>query len=129
MTPKKHSLHHIAVMVEDLEIALEFYRKLGFQDLKTPQPVLDKRIHWLEATDNCALHVIEVPPSENVERTHFALTVENIDEWRNFASAQGLFIREQSIALDGINRFFIADPSDNLVEFIEMEVESEEVAV
>ncbi|MEO9805643.1 MAG: VOC family protein [Reichenbachiella sp.] len=121
MNSKKISLHHIAIMVENLEEALEFYHTLGFEDIETPQSAYNHRIRWLQITDECSLHIIETPPLESIERVHFAISVSDINEWRDYITDRGLYIKEQSIELYGVNRFFLSDPSDNLIEFLEVE--------
>jgi catechol 2,3-dioxygenase-like lactoylglutathione lyase family enzyme len=115
------SFDHIHFTVQDLDEAVEFYRRLGFTradridhggesaQLKTPNGKLTVDLHLAKATDN---------PGYN----HFALTVDDLDGAVEELRGQGItvdgpvFVRATTRKLATIR-----DPSGFLIQLVERE--------
>jgi catechol 2,3-dioxygenase-like lactoylglutathione lyase family enzyme len=111
-------IHHVNVMVDDLEAAVEFYRDvIGLQAIDTPE--LGFPAQFFAVGEDQQLHVNQLG-DVHPERSHFCLRVDDFD--RIVASADergaidavtwGLATRLAS----GVVQLFVRDPSGNLIE-------------
>jgi glyoxylase I family protein len=121
--PEILSLHHVALMVDDLDGTAEFYvDTLGFRELETPPGTAEKGIRWFDLGDGRALHLVKIPgdlrPPEG-SRAHFAVEVEDADAWRDYLEARGVELIRPLVDLYSAKRIFFRDPSGNLGEFVQ----------
>jgi catechol 2,3-dioxygenase-like lactoylglutathione lyase family enzyme len=117
--PEISGLHHIAVDVSDLQAAIDFYRNiLGLAELPTPDDVKDSGILWFDLKNGRALHLVENKELSHTGKAHFAITVEDIEVWRQFLAEKNVEIFSPLLNLYNAERFFLRDPSGNRVELV-----------
>ncbi len=118
--PEIRSLHHVAIHVSDLREARDFYENIiGLLPLEMPEVARSRGIVWYRISDYSQLHVFErniLPPRES--RAHLALEVSDVDAWRKYLVEKGISIELPTVELYDVKRFFIRDPSGNLLEFV-----------
>jgi len=115
---KLGKLHHVTVHVKNVAKTQAFYESIpGIVLANTPLPVSEKGIVWYNLPDGRQIHLL--PWDEDIQhtRSHFALTVENIEAWHSFFQNQGCEIVKPTVDY-GAKRFFVRDPSGNLIEFL-----------
>jgi len=111
-------IHHINLMVDDIEKAIEFYgAQLGLEALPTPEmgfPAQFFRINELQE-----IHVNELPDI-TPERAHFCLRVDDFTSYFRRMKALGAIeiktwgkVRRLP---SGVMQMFVRDPSGNLIE-------------
>lgn len=127
-------VHHVAISVADIADSLDFYLKLGFQEvMEWADPTGSPRICHLKLGDT----MLELfwfadhrPAPESADRLetdlsrigckHFALEVGSLEQARDFVLEKGLATEAQIIeGRTGVRYFFISDPSGILLEFVE----------
>jgi catechol 2,3-dioxygenase-like lactoylglutathione lyase family enzyme len=117
---KVRGLHHVAVPVVDLAAAVRFYREtLGLPELSAPDGARERGIRWFDLGDGRALHLIPWKAPVPRTRAHFALSVEDLRSWRSHMEGCGVEMDRPLVDLYGIERFFVRDPSGNLIEFVQ----------
>lgn len=115
-------LHHVSLVVRDLERAKRFYSDvLQFQEIERP-PFKSKGTWY--AIGNHQLHLIENPDGETLRNSdidsgdgHFAVWVKSYKqtvEWLDQANVR-YEARPQSVA--GFTQIYIVDPDHNVIEF------------
>ncbi len=118
------SLNHVALDVDDLETAVEFYVDL-FDMERVPTPDFGRPYAWLEFSDQ-QLHLVE-RDDYRPENQHFALIVDDFETvWdraadRNAIGADVGYVRALP---NGVVQCYIRDPSGNRVEFMCPDVET-----
>ena len=118
--PVLGQVHHVALAVKDLKSATDFYQDvLGLSSLATPPEARANGIQWLDIGHGLALHLIEVPDVTAPPRTHIAISVSDNDAWRTYITSKNIAITEPTVDLYAAKRFFIQDPTGNLVELVE----------
>jgi catechol 2,3-dioxygenase-like lactoylglutathione lyase family enzyme len=111
-------IHHVNVMVDDLEAAIEFYRDvIGLEAIDTPE--LGFPAQFFAIGDRQQLHVNQLD-DVHPARSHFCLRVDDFDRIVTSADERG--------AIDGVTwglatrlasgvvQLFVRDPSGNLIE-------------
>ena len=112
------TIHHVNVMVDDLDAAIEFYRDvIGLEAIDTPE--LGFPAQFFAIGDRQQLHVNQLDDVHPV-RSHFCLRVDDFDRIVARADERG--------AIDGVTwglatrlasgvvQLFVRDPSGNLIE-------------
>jgi catechol 2,3-dioxygenase-like lactoylglutathione lyase family enzyme len=64
------------------------------------------------------LHLVETSGFYAQERAHFALSVTDVNAWREYLIARGSRLVEPKVSLYSAERIFIRDPSGNLLELV-----------
>ena len=122
-TGKVTGLAHIGIFVKNMDVSLDYYKRLGF--------TLDKeenmgiRLAFLSA-GNCLIELVEqttLPPREAGPVDHIAMVVDDIEAAIKNANANGIDIDAGEIAtvplLGGIKNVFFAGPDGERLEFFE----------
>ena len=118
--PTLGTLHHVAIAVDNLAEAVEYYQNiLELEALATPQEVVAQGIRWFALDEGRALHLVEVAGVSAPPRAHIALRVEDNAAWRAYLENKGVSLIEPTVALYAAKRFFVQDPSGNLIELVE----------
>ncbi len=116
MTIKLGKLHHIALSVIDLTNAQLFYKNVfGLSPAGAP----NETSVWYDLPGGCQLHLVERDMEMVRTRDHFALEVADLDAWRQSLSAKGIELEESKVALYNAKRFFLRDPSGNMIELVQ----------
>ena len=117
--PTISKLDHVTVHVNDLASARHFYEHvLGWVASGTADELLSRGIVWYPLPDGRQIHLFETDANLMVTRAHFALSVDDVTGWRTYLIAAGLEIIEPLVSLYNAERFFVRDPSNNLIEFV-----------
>jgi catechol 2,3-dioxygenase-like lactoylglutathione lyase family enzyme len=119
MTIRVRGVHHVAIVVGDLDEARRFYcDALGLEEIDRPN--FPSAGFWLRVGDQ-QLHVSlgdEAPPRRN----HFALLVEQLDDAVAHLADMQLPV-QRGADIDGAGRqAFVRDPAGNLVELNQQEL-------
>jgi catechol 2,3-dioxygenase-like lactoylglutathione lyase family enzyme len=109
-------IHHVSLMVSDLDDALDFYvGTLGFRR-RTDRPELAVRGAWLDVGDH-QLHLIEGDPPPATGQ-HFAVRVADLEATRTLLLDRGVEVGE-AIPIGTAKQAFLQDPSGNAIELHE----------
>ena len=115
-------LHHIAVIVTDVERSKNFYGGvLGLQEI--PRPPFDFGGVWYQLADG-QLHLTVHPPSRTMRGTreidsrdgHLALRVRSYDEAVQHLRAHRVDLLEHPNNLTPWAQIYVTDPDGNVVE-------------
>ncbi len=118
--PKIKSLHHVAIVVQDLLQAIDFYaNKLGFKEITAPPTAIEQGIRWFDLGDGRALHLVENEATFPLLPAHFAIEVDDVAAWRAYIGQTDLTILEPTVDLYNADRFFLRDPSGNRLELVQ----------
>jgi catechol 2,3-dioxygenase-like lactoylglutathione lyase family enzyme len=111
-------LNHVALHVRDLDAACEFYRNtLCLEQL--PRPAFTFPGAWFRLGTQQELHLIgeRVEPVMSSNRgNHFALRVENLDEWESHLKTVKADFRPRKTRPDGAWQIFVRDPDGHIIE-------------
>jgi catechol 2,3-dioxygenase-like lactoylglutathione lyase family enzyme len=107
-------IHHVAIVVDDLDVALDFYvTKLGFAVL--PRPDVPIQGAWLAAGDQ-QVHLAVYDDQPRNSAQHFALAVDDLDGTVDELTTLGIKCRRlPEIPLAGRQAMF-RDPFGNTIE-------------
>jgi lactoylglutathione lyase len=113
-----NSIHHVNVMVDDLDAAIAFYGDvLGFE--RAPTPDLGFPAQFFSVGDGQEIHVNELG-DVHPERSHFCVRLDDFNGAFARALAAGVFETEtwgQARRLpSGVMQAFVRDPAGNLIE-------------
>lgn len=109
-------LDHVAVVVTDVDRARAFYTQvLGLPEVPRP-PSFDFPGAWFQVGPE-VLHLLGRPEPEGRGRRHFCLWVKDVHTAARRVAALGFpMLWEDTYKIEGIDRFFTADPDDNRIE-------------
>lgn len=120
-------INHVGLRVRDMDVAREFYGRLGFRFLAGPvgpEPVaivehesginINLILNTSEdaSTDNILMDV----PQKHTGFTHIALEITDADAVEQQLESLGIEITER-VEFGGAKFFFIRDPDGNVIEF------------
>jgi lactoylglutathione lyase len=120
-------INHVGLRVRNLDIAREFYEKLGFEFIVGPigpEPVAVMlhpagiNINFILNTSNDASekNLLMDVPEKHTGFTHIALEITDRKEVEAHLEKTGIPITETVQLPDGAVFFFIRDPDDNVIE-------------
>lgn len=116
------TLHHVAVVVSDLERAKDFYgRILGLEEI--PRPAFSFAGAWYRLGDG-QLHLIVHPGAKAVRGTtqidgmdaHFALRVDSYEATMAHLEREGVKAVGNPHSITGWAQIFCCDPDGNVIE-------------
>lgn len=117
--PSISGLDHVAVHVNDLGLAKEFYEKvLGLSPSDISEDISSKGIVWYRLADGRQIHLFRTDDNLPINRAHLALQVESVEDWRQYLTDRNVEIVQPTVQLYNADRFFARDPSGNLIEFV-----------
>jgi lactoylglutathione lyase len=111
-------LNHVAIHVRDVAKSCEFYaRALRLEPM--PRPAFTFPGAWFRLGVNQELHIIgdrdETVFSHN-RGNHFALQVDDLDEWERHFNSLGVEHLPRKTRPDGALQLFIQDPDGHVIE-------------
>lgn len=117
-------LHHVSLLISDLERSLAFYQGLLGLELDAYRPDLGYPGAWLWLPDGRQIHLLQLPnPDVKAERPahggrdrHLALALEDLDELRGRLDARAI---PYQLSRSGRRALFCRDPDANAIEFVE----------
>jgi catechol 2,3-dioxygenase-like lactoylglutathione lyase family enzyme len=109
-------LEHVAVVVTDVERARAFYvNVLGLREVARPKS-FDFPGAWFQVGPE-VLHLLGRPQTEGTGRRHFCLWVKDVHAAAKWVAGSGFpVLWEHTYKIEGIDRFFTADPDSNRIE-------------
>ena len=111
-------LNHVAIYVTDVAGSSEFFRKvLRLEPL--PRPAFNFPGAWFRLGTNQELHLIAgkgAPFFSSHPNNHFALRVDNIEEWEDHLAKIGADFNEKKRRPDGAWQVFLRDPDGHVIE-------------
>lgn len=120
-------INHVGLRVRDLNVAREFYEKLGFEFIggpMGPEPVAIVE-HPSGVNINFILNASENASSTNILMdedvkhagfTHVALEITDVAAVKKQLEVHGIDITE-TVEFEGATFFFVRDPDGNVIEF------------
>ena len=122
-TGKITGLAHIGIFVKDIDVSIDFYKRLGFTLDKEAEHGI--RLAFLSAGD-CLIELVEqkdLPPRTAGQVDHVAMVVDDIEAAIKNAKANGVEIDSSLVnsidILDGIKNVFFEGPDGERLEFFE----------
>jgi glyoxylase I family protein len=117
-------IHHISLLVQDLEKSLAFYHEVLEMPVADDRPDLPFAGAWLNVGQGQQIHLLVLPsPDAGVERPrhggrdrHAALCVTDLTQLRQKLDATGI---DYTLSRSGRAALFCRDPDDNALEFLE----------
>ena len=118
------NLHHVSLIVEDLNIALAFYQEVLGLEIDKTRPDLGYPGAWLTLPGQQQIHLMQLDdPDKNSERPehggrdrHVAFSVSSIDD---IAASLDTLEISYTKSRSGRKALFCRDPDGNALEFIE----------
>lgn len=115
---KVSQLNHVALHVQDVERSATFYAEvLCLPSL--PRPAFDFPGAWFLLGVDQELHLIgdrDHPVHSHHRGTHFALIVDDLDEWETHLDSKGASRLDRKERPDGAHQVFVEDPDGHWVE-------------
>ena len=115
---KTLELNHVAVYVTDLKRSVEFYQKV-LKLTPIPRPAFNFPGAWFQLGTNQELHLIAElgdPFFKSHPNNHFALKVDNLDEWEDHLELSHAPYARRKPRPDGAWQVFLFDPDGHRIE-------------
>jgi catechol 2,3-dioxygenase-like lactoylglutathione lyase family enzyme len=110
-------IDHVSVLITDVARSRRFYGELlGLKEIAKPR-TFDFVVVWYDL-GNQHLHLLLKERPDSISPRHFALRVADAAAARQYFAAHGVLTQETT-AIPGADRFFIADPDGNRIEVIQ----------
>ncbi len=125
------NIDHIGTRVENVDRAISFYEKLGFEVIRrdfNEQVFVVKHPSGVELNflnsvteDASKDNVLMDIPIKHTGYTHFAMAIESVSDAIEFFDQHGMAITEGPVTFgDGKTSVFVRDPDRNVIEFTEL---------
>jgi lactoylglutathione lyase len=115
---KTLELNHVAIHVKDVGASCAFYSGvLKLQPL--PRPAFDFPGAWFQLGQVQELHIIGdrlEPVFSHNRGNHFALRVDNLDQWENHINSLSYPHLPRKRRPDGAAQLFLQDPDGHVIE-------------
>src|ERR1043166_7633320 len=110
-------LNHVAIHVADVTRSNEFYRRV-LQLEPIPRPAFTFPGSWFRLGASQELHLIKKTDttSPTNEYDHFALEVDDLDQWERHLKQQGGNPAPRKQRPDGAWQVFLQDPDGHIIE-------------
>jgi catechol 2,3-dioxygenase-like lactoylglutathione lyase family enzyme len=111
-------LDHVALHVEDVERSCEFYERV-LQLEKIPRPDFSFPGAWYRLGEHQELHLIggrDREVNSHSRGTHWALKVDNFQEWEEFLQRSNVPYSNRRVRPDGAYQLNLTDPDGHVVE-------------
>ena len=111
-------LNHVAIHVKDVEASCRFYADV-LQLPRLPRPAFTFPGAWFQLGQAQELHIIgerTEPVIAHNRGHHFALRVDNLDEWEAHLKKANAPFRPRKMRPDGAWQVFVRDPDGHMIE-------------
>jgi len=117
--PRIKAFDHIAIEVNDLASAIDFYTDiLGLVPLTMPDEITGQGIRWFKMGEEHALHLVESRGTQPGKTAHIAFEVADVQVWKDHLTAHHIATYPPKLDLYQAERIFIFDPSGNRIELV-----------
>jgi len=111
-------LDHVAIHVQDVQRSCDFYeRVLRLEPI--PRPSFKFPGAWYRLGETQELHLIgnrDAPVNSHSRGNHYALMVDDMDQWEAHFQSQGVDYVRRRIRPDGAYQIYVADPDGHFIE-------------
>src|SRR5437879_11941820 len=115
---KIQELNHVAIHVSDVEKSSRFYHDvLRLEPI--PRPAFTFPGAWFRLGTNQELHLIAnhgAPFFPSHGKNHFALRIDDVDEWECHLKSTGASFSPKKQRPDGAWQVFLRDPDGHVIE-------------
>ena len=126
MKPEVFGLHHVSLLVEDTQRALDFYQAVLGLGISARRPDLGYPGAWLELGYGQQIHLLQLPnpdprqgrPAHGGRDRHLAFRVRDLNALRTALAEVGINYTSSG---SGRRAIFCRDPDGNALEFIEVD--------
>jgi catechol 2,3-dioxygenase-like lactoylglutathione lyase family enzyme len=111
-------LDHVALHVADVERSCDFYERV-LQLAKIPRPDFDFPGAWFRLGEHQELHLIggrDQDVNSRSRGTHWAVKVDNFDEWEEFFQRENIPYSHRRVRPDGAYQMNLSDPDGHVIE-------------
>jgi lactoylglutathione lyase len=111
-------LNHVALHITDVERSSQFYQRV-LRLAPMPRPAFSFPGAWFRLGTSQELHLIAnygPPFSPTTRNNHFALRVDDLDEWQRHLATVGAEFAPKKQRPDGAWQVFLADPDGHTIE-------------
>ena len=116
-------LHHVSLVVADLQVALDFYCNVMGLEIDDSRPEMAFVGAWLKVGTQ-QMHLLELPNSDPVDGRpehggrdrHVAFSVNNLDDYKAILEKRDI---DYTLSISGRRALFCRDPDGNACELIE----------
>jgi catechol 2,3-dioxygenase-like lactoylglutathione lyase family enzyme len=115
---RTRQLNHVAIHVSDVARSTAFYRDVLLLET-LPRPAFSFPGAWFRLGDDQELHLIgdsQYPAVQQHRGNHFALLIDDVDEWEAHLQALNVAHLPRRIRPDGAWQLFLADPDGHYIE-------------
>jgi catechol 2,3-dioxygenase-like lactoylglutathione lyase family enzyme len=113
----------IAIPKNEEDTAREFYIiQLGFHEIEKPENLKKNGGFWLQA----GVHQLHIGIAENFQpapKAHPAFKLRELEKYKKKIESNGV-VTNPGEMLPGAKRFYVTDPFQNRIEFLELEPEN-----
>jgi len=112
-------LNHIALHVADVETSCEFYERVLKLE-KISRPAFAFPGAWYRLGERQELHLIgerDLPVHSHSRGTHWALMVDDMDEWEAHLTEIGQAYLPRRVRPDKAYQIYVEDPDGHMIEF------------
>lgn len=115
MQLKLNGFDHVALTVSDVARSIRFYQEvLGLEQIE--RPAFPFPGAWFGLGNGHALHLIGKDVAANDSSHHFAMRIDDLDQWLQHLQNQDVDVRGPNPRPDGIQQLFFKDPDNNVIE-------------
>ncbi len=111
-------LNHVAIHVADVEASCRFYEDV-LQLERIPRPAFSFPGAWYRLGRDQELHIIggrTEPVTAGSRGNHYALLVDDIDEWETYFRRRGIPCLPRRTRPDGAYQIYVTDPDGHVIE-------------
>ncbi len=111
-------LDHVALHVRDVQRSCEFYERVLRLE-RIPRPAFTFPGAWYRLGESQELHLIgdrDSPVYSHSRGNHYALLVDDIDEWEQYFRREGIEYTPRRTRPDGAFQIYVTDPDGHFIE-------------
>ena len=111
-------LDHVAIHVQDVQRSCDFYERVLRLE-RIPRPAFQFPGAWYRLGETQELHLIgnrDAPVNSHTRGNHYALMVDDMDQWEEHFRTQGVDYVRRRTRPDGAYQIYVADPDGHFIE-------------
>jgi len=111
-------LDHVAIHVRDVQRSCRFYETVLKLE-QIPRPAFTFPGAWFRLGKTQDLHLIgdrDAPVHSHSRGNHYALLVDDLDQWEAYFQAEGIDYTPRRTRPDGAYQIYVTDPDGHAIE-------------